>query len=371
MRIMIAGGGTGGHTSPATAILEELQKRDPRLAVQWVGCQGAIEERVSVSLAVPFRALPVEGWPRRHTPRKLVATAKMAWSAVRSWLYIRKFNPQVVIGVGGYVSLPLLWVAQRCGIPTVIHEQNRLLGVANGILAERATRLFLSFPETKGRYPKDRARFVGNPVRTAFANPQDKSKACEAFGLNPEIPVILVSGGSQGAHTINTAMMETVKRFEPGEAQFLWMTGRADAKQAQAASDEVSATVLVFPFIEDMATACAAADLVVSRAGASTTAEIAVMHKPSILVPYPHATDNHQEHNARAFAEAGAAVILPDPECTGESLARVVRDLLADGKRLKQMASAAATLGKPTAAETIAEDILALVFDEETTSPAS
>ncbi|MCC6698458.1 MAG: undecaprenyldiphospho-muramoylpentapeptide beta-N-acetylglucosaminyltransferase [Candidatus Hydrogenedentes bacterium] len=368
MRILVTGGGTGGHTSPATAILEELQRRDSHLAVLWVGRNGAIESRVAASLAIPFRGLAVEGWPRRRTPRRVLVALKLLWAAVKSWLYIRKFKPQIVLGVGGYVSLPVMWVAQRMGIPTVLHEQNRLLGVTNRILAQKATRVFLSFPETHGEYPKDRSRVVGNPVRAAFASPRSQTEAREAFGLDPSIPVVLVSGGSQGAHSINAAMARVVKELRADEAQFIWMTGLPGAAAAHDAASSAAATVKVFPFIDDMAGACAAADLIVGRAGASSTAEIAVLHKPSVLIPYPHATDRHQDHNAKAFEEAGAAVVLTDEECTGDNMTLTLRSLLGDRQRLESMAAASASLAKPAAAENVAEEILAIVFEQGETA---
>lgn len=364
MRIMITGGGTGGHTSPAVAILEELQKRDPRLAVQWVGRKGNIEERVSKAHAVPFRSVPVEGWPRTRTPRRLWVAAKLALAVGRAFLLLRKFRPQLVLGVGGYVSLPLVWAAQRVGIPTVLHEQNKRLGLANRVLALRAFRLLLSYPETLGEYPVDRARVVGNPVRAGFAHPPDRAEACAALGLDPATPVVLVCGGSQGARTLNNAMAEALPQLGPGEVQVLWMTGSAEAAAGRAVAEKVPVPVQVFAFIEDMVSACAAADLVIGRAGASSTAELAVLGKPSILVPYPHATDNHQEENARAFEAAGAAVLLHDHECTGSRLLEEIRRLLADRARLEAMAKGASSLAKPSAADVIAEEILSLAFEE-------
>jgi UDP-N-acetylglucosamine--N-acetylmuramyl-(pentapeptide) pyrophosphoryl-undecaprenol N-acetylglucosamine transferase len=361
---MIAGGGTGGHTSPAGAILEELQKRDPRLIAQWVGCRRSIEERVSAAMSIPFRSLPVEGWPRNRTPRRIWVALKLVWSIARAWVYLRKFRPQIVLGVGGYVSLPLMWTAQRMNIPTVIHEQNRLLGVANRLLAPRSSRILLSFPETKGEYPKERSRVVGNPVRAAFANPPDKIAAREAFGLNPSVPVVLVCGGSQGARRINSAMKDAVTRSTPDEAQFIWMTGQSDASTAREAAAGAGATVLVYPYIDDMAGACAAADLIVSRSGASTTAEIALLGKPSILIPYPHATDDHQRHNARTFVDAGAAVLLEDDACTADALVAAVRDLVGRPSELERMGHEARKLAKPHATEDIVEEILSLVFGD-------
>ncbi|MBX7257462.1 MAG: undecaprenyldiphospho-muramoylpentapeptide beta-N-acetylglucosaminyltransferase [Candidatus Hydrogenedentes bacterium] len=365
MRIMVTGGGTGGHTSPAVAVLEELYRRDPRLMVQWVGRSKSIEERISGSMSIPFRSLPVEGWPRSKSPRRLWVGVKLAWSAAKAWRYLKKFNPQLVFGVGGYVSLPLMWTAQRMGIPTVIHEQNQLLGVANRLLAPKATRIFLSFPETRGNYPKETARLVGNPVRAAFKNPPDKREARQALELELGVPVVLVTGGSQGAKRLNEAVMEMLPQFNRGELQLIWATGNADAARAHKAAEGASTRIVTSPFIQDMATACAAADVMVCRSGASTTAEIAMMRKPSVLIPFPFATDNHQEHNAKAFEDAGAAVLVRDSECTGERLGGILRTLLPDSNRLAAMASAAGALAKPDAAEAIADEILSIVFSRE------
>lgn len=362
MRIMITGGGTGGHTSPAVAIIEELHKRDPRLIVQWVGCKGRIEEHVSRRLGIPFRSVPVEGWPRTRRVRKVWTLAKLALSIVQSAVYIKRFRPQVIVGVGGFASLPLCYAAQRLGVPTIMHEQNKRLGMANRLLAPRAARLLLSYPDTLGDYPEKTSRVVGNPVRAGFAHPPSKEAACEKLDLDASIPVVLVSGGSQGAHTLNAAMLEAVRQFSQGEVQFVWMTGNSDVAAARTAAEGAPVRVDVSPFIDDMVTACAAADVIVGRAGASSTAEIAMLGKPSLLIPYPHATDNHQEQNARAFEKAGAAVVMLDHECSGETLTAQIRSLIADPARLCAMGRAASTLARPGAAEAIVEEILVLAF---------
>ena len=364
MRVMITGGGTGGHTSPATAILEELRRRDSRLLALWVGHSGGIEERVAKKVGVPFRGLPVEGWPRRKTPRMAWTLLKLAWSGFRSATWLWRFRPQAVIGVGGYVSLPLVWAAQRFGFPTFLHEQNKRLGMANRLCAARATRIFLSYPDTIGDYPAERAVVVGNPVRSGFISPPDQKEARRKFGLDPNLPVVLVSGGSQGARTLNRAVLGMAGNFGPGAVQFLWMTGRPDCAEMQEKAAPWKEWVQVHPFIEDMPAACAAADLIVSRAGASSAAEIAVLGKPAVLVPFPFATDNHQEHNARAFVDAGAAVLLLDKECDAAGLEAVVRELLADPVRLETMGQASRMLAKPMAAETVVEEIITGVFSK-------
>ncbi len=363
MRIMIAGGGTAGHVFPALAVLEELQKRDPRLVVQWVGRRGGPEERVCAKHSIPFRALSVEGWPRRHTWRKFWAAAKFAWATGRSFSLIKRFRPQVVFGLGGYVSLPVVYIAERLRVPTVVHEQNRTLGMANRILASRATRILLTYPDSQPDSLQEKSVLVGNPVRPCFTNPPTKIEARAAFELDGSVPVVLVVGGSQGAHTLNKAVMEALGHFRENEVQLLWMTGRADADTAASAAPNAPILVKVFPFIEDMAAACAAAELVVGRAGASILAELAAIGKPSVLVPYPHATDNHQRQNARPFEDAGAAVIVPDSECTGQRFLEIVRELLSDSARLAQMSRAARSLARPDAAETIAELLLSFAVE--------
>lgn len=363
---MITGGGTGGHTSPAVAIIEELQKRDPRLLIQWVGCAGSIEERVSTRLAIPFRSISVKGWPRKNLVRQLVAGLALGVGAIRATFLLLKFRPQLILGVGGYVSVPLTWVGQRLGIATILHEQNKSLGMANRLLAKSAARLLLSHADTTGDYPTDRARVVGNPVRVGFASPPTREDACLSLKLDPAIPTVLLCGGSQGARRLNEALEEGLAEFEPNEIQILWMTGAAGAAAARGAAAKSSIDVQVFAYIDDMVTACAAATLIVGRAGASTTAEIAMVGRPSILVPYPYATDNHQEINALAFKEAGAAVLLTDAECTPERLICVIRELVADPAGLADMARAARDLARPVAVEAIVEEIFSLVFDSNT-----
>ncbi|MDK1020239.1 MAG: undecaprenyldiphospho-muramoylpentapeptide beta-N-acetylglucosaminyltransferase [Candidatus Hydrogenedentes bacterium] len=364
MRVMITGGGTAGHTSPAVAIIEELQKRDPRLQLQWVGCRGSVEQRVCATLSIPFRKVPVRGWPRTGILRRLWALITLGFGVLHCVFLLRSFRPQVIIGVGGYVSVPLTWLAQRFGIATILHEQNKQLGLANRLLAPKAQKLLLSFPDTKGGYPEDRALVVGNPVRQGFLDPPERAAACAALELDPAIPVVLVCGGSQGAHTLNQAMEEALQHFGPEEAQFIWMTGKTEVTRARRTALRSKAAVTVHAFIDDMVTACSAATVMVSRAGASSTAEIASLGKPSILVPYPFATDNHQEVNAKAFEDAGAAVLILDSECTGPRLLEELRAMLADAPRLKRMGEAARTLAKPVAVETIVETIFSVSFEE-------
>lgn len=363
MRIMITGGGTGGHTSPALAVYEELSRRDARLRTQWVGCRGKIEERICRQRSIPFRSLPVAGWPRKRGFRQLWVGARLAVSLLRSLLLIRTFKPQIVFGVGGYVSLPLMMAAQRLGIPTVIHEQNRRLGMANQMLAPRASRIFLSFPDTRGDYPRERATFVGNPVRPEFVMPPSREEACAVFQLDPEKPVVLVCGGSQGARQINEAVFARLKDWMALGIQLIWAAGPGEVESLRKRTEGVAGVIRLHAFLDDMVSACVAADLVVGRSGASTTAELAVLGKPCILVPYPLATDNHQAQNAAAFEEAGAGRVIADADCTGDALYDAVAAMLNDREGLDRMGAAARTLARPVAADAITEGIMMLVFD--------
>jgi len=365
MRIMVSGGGTAGHTSPAVAVIQELQKRDPQLFVQWVGRRGAIEERVCKTLGLPFRPIPMEGWPRRRSLRRLVVAFKFVVAYARSYLYIRRFQPQLVVGFGGYVTLPVLLAAQRMGIPTAIHEQNKRLGVANRLIAKKAARIFLSYPETLGDYPEEVAEVLGNPVREGFIAPPDKKTAREQFDLDPDVPVLLVTGGSQGAHSLNHALELALPELDGEQVQIIWLTGKEYIQKARTAADATPLRVSPFPFIDNMASACAAADLIISRAGASSTAEIATLGVPSILVPYPHATDNHQQKNAEAFVEAGAARMILDKDLNGYTLAVEIKELLAHPQQLGRMGDAAKTLAQPQAASVIADTLVQLAFREQ------
>jgi UDP-N-acetylglucosamine--N-acetylmuramyl-(pentapeptide) pyrophosphoryl-undecaprenol N-acetylglucosamine transferase len=355
---MITGGGTGGHTSPALAVIEELRNRDPRLLLQWVGKKGSIEERVARREGIPFRSLPMEGWTRKISLRMIRLGIKVLYSMIRVWMYIRVFQPDAVFGVGGYVSLPALWVAQRMGIPTFSHEQNKRLGLANRLCAPGLTTLFLSYEDTLGQPEGVQHKVTGNPVRAAFYTSADPEEARKDLELKEAVPLILVVGGSQGAQKVNQATAELLPQFEEEEAQFIWSTGTAELEKCHEEAAKARCTVLVQAYIEEMAKACAAADIIVSRAGASTTAEIAILGKASILVPYPHATDNHQEHNARAFETAGAARVLLDSECTGETLGSLLKEILQNPELLESMGKEALTLSKPSAANDIVEAIM-------------
>lgn len=362
MRVVIAGGGTGGHTSPALAIVEELRARDPQLDLRWIGRRGSIEERVSETAAVPFRRVHVRGWPRAGLFGRIRAAGLLAIATTRCALYLIRYRPHVVIGVGGFVSLPTMLAAQYLGFRTVIHEQNKRLGLANRLAAKKAKLFLASYPDTQGAYPRDRERVTGNPVRRGFLQPPTREEARQGLELSEGERVVLVVGGSQGAASLNGAVGEMLPHLGENELRLMWMTGNSAAASAREKAEAAACPVTVYPFIDDMVAAMAASDLIVTRAGASSTAELACVGRAGIFVPFPHATDDHQTENARAFVEAGAALLLEDSQCTGQQLLTLVRDLLNDDARLDAMEEAARGLARPGAAETIVDLLLELVY---------
>lgn len=366
MKVIITGGGTGGHIFPALSILEELQRRDHLLLVQWVGKKGNLEEKICQQKGIPFRTVPIRGWPRKLSISQGITASLLALSIIRSFQILLRFQPQIVIGVGGYVSFPVLWCAQMLNIPTVLHEQNSRLGMANKILAKKAKKVFLSFPLVENLpeeiYPKEKFILTGNPVRQAFLTPLSREEACSKFGLNPERKTILVMGGSQGAHTLNLAISNMLSYLEPDELQILWITGPNDYEKYKNLESQSNVLLKIFPFYEDMADMMSASDLLVARSGASTLAEITVLGKPSILIPFPYATDNHQEYNARSLENAGASEVLLDRDCSADTLLPRIRKIINEPVLLQNMANSAKKLAKPLASETIAEEIIKLVF---------
>lgn len=370
MKVIITGGGTGGHIFPALSILEELQRRDHLLLVQWVGKKGNLEEKICLQRGIPFRSVPIRGWPRKKSISQGITASLLALSIIRSFQILHRFQPQIVIGVGGYVSFPILWSAQMLNIPTVLHEQNSRLGMANRILAKKAQKVFLSFPLVENlpeeQYPANKFLITGNPVRHAFLSHPSKEKICAKLELNPNLKTILVMGGSQGAHTINLAISDMLNKLEPEEFQIIWITGNNDYDKYKNLASQSKIPLKIYPFYEDMADLMSASDLVVARSGASTLAEITVLGKPSILVPFPYATDNHQEYNARSLENAGAAEVLLDKDCSIDTLLPCIRKILNNPILLENMSKSAKKLARPLASETIAEEIIKLIFSYST-----
>ncbi|MEX1276352.1 MAG: undecaprenyldiphospho-muramoylpentapeptide beta-N-acetylglucosaminyltransferase [Bacteroidota bacterium] len=355
-RILLSGGGTGGHLFPALAIAEEIQKLEPATEFLFVGTQGKIEARVVPERGYPFRSIWISGFHRRLTIDNLLFPVKVIVSLVQSLLLLRKFRPDVVVGTGGYVCGPVLFMATWLGIPTVVHESNSYPGITTRLLASRVRKVFTAFESTKNRLPSAvNVELVGTPTRNVLGSVSQKEGRI-FFGLEEHQPALLIVGGSLGAASINSAVLSSLDLLTGSGIQLIWQTGQSDHERVQL---ELGSRRVgwVGPFIDRMEFAFGAADAVACRAGATTLAELTRIGKPAILVPYPHAAADHQRHNARAMAAAGAGIMIEDHE-VAQKFGRSVIDLLNDTPRLKAMSSASRALGRPDAGPVIAHKVL-------------
>ena len=366
-RLLLAGGGTGGHLMPALALAQALLDAGRGIEPVLVGAERGIEAQVLPRYPFRFHLLPIEPIYRR-TWWKNVRWALIAgrvWRAVGRVLDAEQ--PAIVIGTGGYAAGPVVWRAQRAGIPTALVEENAFPGVTTRWLARRARQVHLGFPEARARLvagPETEVFVLGNPVRSPAPAPAlapgegDRFAVLADLGLGPERPTLLVFGGSQGARAINYAVAGALERRLLDGMNVLWGTGEAQA--AAFAGYAVPGRVVVRGFFDPMTTVYRAADLIVARAGAMTLAELCAWGKPSILVPLPTAAADHQTQNALALAAAGAAIHLAEAELTPHTLAERVRSLLGDEERLAALGTSARARGHPDAARNVVSKILTL-----------
>lgn len=357
MTIIFAGGGTGGHLYPAIAIAEEILKIDPAGRIVFVGTRTKIEARVVPEKGFEFHTIWISGFSRRFTVNNLLFPVKVIVSLVQSFFLIRSIRPDAVLGTGGYVSGPVLFVASLMGIPTVIHESNSYPGVTTRILASRATKVLITFEVTK-RWLSSVAsvEVAGNPTREELSA-VSRAEGSRFFNLNPAKKTLLVFGGSLGAASINRVMPAVVDGAVSNGFQIIWQTGESDHEAAVTVKHHPG--VMIVRYIDRMDCAYAAADLVVSRSGATTLAELTRLGKPAILVPYPHAAANHQELNALAMVDAGAARMVRDSELT-VALLKTVHELLHNDSVLAEMSAQSTALGKPDAGSEIAKKLIAM-----------
>jgi UDP-N-acetylglucosamine--N-acetylmuramyl-(pentapeptide) pyrophosphoryl-undecaprenol N-acetylglucosamine transferase len=356
-RILIAAGGTGGHVFPAIAIADALRDLRPSTQITFVGTKDKIEWHAVPTAGFPIRNIWISGFHRRFTWQNLLFPFKLITSIIQSFRIVADVNPHLFVSCGGYVAGPAGWVAERKGIPTVIQEQNSFPGVTNRMLAKRADVIYTAFVQADQWLPAGKTNVMGNPTRKTLTS-VDRDTAMHRLGLDPLRKTLLVLGGSGGAKSINDAMVANLDALhnEMG-IQIMWQAG---TKYITALRDQIPATrysnLTMTDFIYDMPAAYAAADLVVSRAGASSCAELMLTGKPCVLIPSPHVAGNHQMMNAKAMAESGAAVVLADTDASS-TLASVVGDLIADSDTLAKMAASIRSLAAPDAALNIANDI--------------
>jgi UDP-N-acetylglucosamine--N-acetylmuramyl-(pentapeptide) pyrophosphoryl-undecaprenol N-acetylglucosamine transferase len=356
LRLVIAGGGTGGHLYPALAIADEIRRRHPDADILFVGTRGKIESRIVPVRGYSFVTIWISGFRRRLSAETLLFPLKVVVALFQSLLIVRRTKPDVVIGTGGYVCGPVVAAAQILGKRTLIQEQNSVPGATTRLLAPRADEVHIAFEGSAAYLPRrDNIRLTGNPTREGIGS-VSRSEGSKAFGLDPGKTTVLVFGGSRGASTINAAMASLARDLAGEGVQIVWQTGKEEFERLRASFGGLSERIKMYPFIDNMEYAYAACDLAVCRSGASSIAELTRAGVPSVLIPYPHAAADHQTENARSVAAAGAGVLLPDGQA-GNSLGETVKQLLGDRKRLAAMAAAARLLGKPGAAGVLADAV--------------
>ncbi len=356
MKMLIAGGGTGGHLFPGIALAEELLTRQPnRNDVLFVGTAQGIEAKVVPQNNLKLELIEVSGLKRVGFLKRLKGLFRLPKAVWRSVQILRSYKPDVVVGVGGYASGPVVLAAWLMRIPTAVQEQNALPGFTNRVLSKLVDVVFTAFPEAEQQFPKKKVQMLGNPIRRALLdNYLMESVRHEKFNL-------LVFGGSQGAHVLNRTMIEAVPFLESvkDKIRIVHQTGGREVDEVRAGYEKASADAEVHDFIRDMSGAYAQADAIVCRAGATTLAELTVAKKAAILVPFAAAADNHQEINARSLVQAGAAAMIPEKELSGERLAKEIFALM-NAERRQQMEKAAGHLGRPEAAREIADVLVEL-----------
>jgi len=357
-KYIFAGGGTGGHLYPAIAIAVRLQQLHPDCEIHFVGTSRGIESRVVPELNFPLHLISVRGLVRSFTLKNVLVPFMLMWSVLQCAVLLLKIRPVAVIGTGGYVSGPVLFVAGFLRFPTIIQEQNSYPGATTRLLSMFVTRVHLSFEESK-KYFKNKKKLVvsGNPVRQ-FDLSMDKSKAREKLGLSPDRPTLLVTGGSQGAHAINEALLGCLDQLMAETSlQLIWSTGKGDVEHVQKITKSFGARIFAAAFISNMEEAYAAADLAMARAGALSLAEITLCGLPSVLIPYPFAAANHQQTNAESLRQSGAAVVIRQDELTPELLLAALKELLSNPEKMAAMKKAAANAAFPKATDDLVRSI--------------
>jgi UDP-N-acetylglucosamine--N-acetylmuramyl-(pentapeptide) pyrophosphoryl-undecaprenol N-acetylglucosamine transferase len=357
IRLIITGGGTGGHLFPGLAVAREISDRFPKSEILFVTGRRKMESEILGRSGFKQISIAVEGIKGRGWKKGMMVAAKLPWSFFQALKIIRGFSPHAVFGVGGYSAGPVCLAAKVMGIPSAIHEQNSFPGLTNRLLCKWVDRVFISFEESGKHFPGGTLLLTGNPIRRELL-------AKEGVDSRRSVPfTILVTGGSQGARAVNTVFIEAMEALKRKERDVyaIHQTGEGDHVRVAEAYRQKALPGEVLPFIHDMAEAYRKADMVVSRAGASTISELAALGKPSILVPYPHAANNHQESNARMLVERGGAEMLLQKDLTGEGLSDLLTKYMDDREALEKMRGAAKGAGRPDAARVIADLLVDMI----------
>ena len=359
-RVIVSGGGTGGHIFPALSIANEIRRRWPEAEILFVGAEGRMEMERVPAAGYEIVGLPVAGFDRKRLWRNFKVLAKLYRSMRKARKVLADFKPDICVGVGGYASGPMLKAAQKAGIPTLLQEQNSYAGVTNKMLARKARAICVAYDGMERFFPAEVIEKTGNPVRAAILECRlTQAQAKEQLGFDPEKPLLMVTGGSLGARTVNAAVAEALPVLANAGIQVLWQTGKFYIDQYAPIAAKYPG-VKAMAFITDMAVAYRAADVVVSRAGASTISEIQLLGAVAVLIPSPNVAEDHQTKNARALADRGAAVMIADADAVHE-LADTVVALMGNDARRAEISQSAKEMALPGAAEKIVDKLQTLI----------
>jgi UDP-N-acetylglucosamine--N-acetylmuramyl-(pentapeptide) pyrophosphoryl-undecaprenol N-acetylglucosamine transferase len=361
IKIIISGGGTGGHLFPAIAIANALRRIEPAVKILFVGAEGRMEMQKVPEAGYEIEGLPVAGLVRGFSTRNISVAWKLFRSMLKSSQIIRRFRPDVVVGVGGYASGPILRQAQDRDIPTLLQEQNSYAGVTNKLLAKKAGRICVAYEGMEKYFPAGKIMLTGNPVRHTFDNLDAlRGEALGHFKLSADMPVILVLGGSLGAGTVNGSVGGGISLVDGAGVQMIWQTGSHYYDRMREVAEEAATRhVRVAGFINRMDLAYAAADIIISRAGAGTISELALVGKPVILVPSPNVAEDHQTHNAIALVNKGAALLVTDAACNRELIPTALA-LVRDEEKRASLSENIRRMAIRNADEVIAREVLKL-----------
>ena len=362
MKFIISGGGTGGHIYPAIAIVEALKKQHPNAEFLFIGAQGRMEMEKVPQAGYKIEGLWISGFQRKLSIRNLLFPFKLASSLYRGRKIIMDYKPDVVVGVGGYASGPILQVASMMKIPTLIQEQNSYPGITNKILAKKVNKICVAYDGMDRFFPSEKIIFTGNPVRRDLYDIQiNREEAKASFGIDNDHKTVLIFGGSLGARRINESVegaFDMIKRHS--EINYIWQVGKMYFDEYSCGVVAALPNITVLPFIERMDYAYAAADAVVCRAGALTISEIALINKPAVLIPSPHVAEDHQTKNAMALVNNEAALMVPNAEAK-EKMIPTILELLSDEKLQQYLVCNLKKMGRPDATSEIVEEIFKLV----------
>ncbi len=363
IKILVSGGGTGGHIFPAIAIANQLKEMLPSVEISFVGAKGRMEMEKVPLAGYSITGLWISGFQRRLTFKNLLFPFKVLFSYCKARRIIKKFNPDIVIGTGGYASGPLLYAASKKNVPTLIHEQNAFPGITNKILAKSVNKVCVSYPNMDRYFPEEKITITGNPIRKEILNISPSQKdGIEFFGLSQNKKTLLIIGGSQGAQKINEAVIENIGQILELDIQIIWQTGSNSLQSIVDATASYN-EVVVHEFIHKMDMAYAASDFIISRAGAIAIAEIIAARKPAIYIPLPSAAEDHQTKNAMSLVDGKAGLIVKETDSITE-LPLTLKTLVEDDKLQQQIIDNLESFSYPMAATDIANQVLKLIEDK-------